>query len=351
MVMHSLGGGTGSGLGSFTLSRVAEEYPKELKFSTCVLPSENDDVIVSPYNTSLALNVLMESADCILPVDNKALFEIVGRIEDNYSKKKGALGAYKQGSSIMDLDPADPAKGKKSKKSQEYNRENTIVANMLSDLTCSMRYEGTLNIDLNEITMNLVPFPRMKFLMSSLSPLYTLLDPGAIPRGISQMFDDAINKNYQMLSVSQKATTETMYLACGLITRGSVGISDLNANVEKIKRKIRMPYWNTEGFKIGLCSQPSLTQDYSLLFLSNNSSVGEIIGRIKNKFMGLYQKKTFLHHFTKVGVEESYFEHVRENIEELMQNYEQCESWAQPPASTEGESGDEDDGVFKYHIY
>lgn len=43
---------------------------------------------------------------------------------------------------------------------------------MLSHLTCSMRFEGQLNIDLNEITTNLVPYPKMKFLISSLSPLY-----------------------------------------------------------------------------------------------------------------------------------------------------------------------------------
>lgn len=39
-----------------------------------------------------------------------------------------------------------------------------------------MRFEGSLNVDLNEITMNLVPFPRMHYLVSSLSPL-ALLKP------------------------------------------------------------------------------------------------------------------------------------------------------------------------------
>ncbi len=29
----------------------------------------------------LALNVLIEHADCVLPVDNQALFDIVGRID------------------------------------------------------------------------------------------------------------------------------------------------------------------------------------------------------------------------------------------------------------------------------
>jgi hypothetical protein len=37
-----------------------------------------------------------------------------------------------------------------------------------------MRFEGSLNVDLNEITMNLVPFPRMHYLISSLSPFAVL---------------------------------------------------------------------------------------------------------------------------------------------------------------------------------
>ena len=48
---------------------------------------------------------------------------------------------------------------------------NSIVAHLLSNLTSSMRFSGKLNVDLNEITMNLVPFPKLHFLMSSMSPL------------------------------------------------------------------------------------------------------------------------------------------------------------------------------------
>ncbi len=45
-----------------------------------------------------------------------------------------------------------------------------------------MRFEGVLNVDLNEITMNLVPYPRLHFLMSSLAPLYSLTDAKMQPR-------------------------------------------------------------------------------------------------------------------------------------------------------------------------
>ncbi len=61
---------------------------------------------------------------------------------------------------------------------KHYERENSIVAHVINNLTCSMRFEGDLNVDLNEITMNMVPFPRMHFLLSSIAPLYSMLQPG-----------------------------------------------------------------------------------------------------------------------------------------------------------------------------
>ena len=50
-------------------------------------------------------------------------------------------------------------------------------------------------IDMNEITMNLVPFPKLHFLQSSLSPLYNLINPKILPRNIDQSFADAFNRD------------------------------------------------------------------------------------------------------------------------------------------------------------
>ena len=53
---------------------------------------------------------------------------------------------------------------------------------LLSVYFRASRFEGSLNVDLNEITMNLVPFPRLHYLVSSLSPLCTSLDLHLPPR-------------------------------------------------------------------------------------------------------------------------------------------------------------------------
>ena len=42
-LLHSMGGGTGSGLGSYVLEALADEYPRTIRFATAVFPSESDD--------------------------------------------------------------------------------------------------------------------------------------------------------------------------------------------------------------------------------------------------------------------------------------------------------------------
>ncbi len=41
------------------------------RFVTAVYPSAEDDVITSPYNSTLAMRELTENADCVLPVENQ----------------------------------------------------------------------------------------------------------------------------------------------------------------------------------------------------------------------------------------------------------------------------------------
>ena len=80
---QSLGGGTGSGLGSYIVEALKDEYPEIYRFVSCVVPSEadSDDVIVSPYNAVLASRTLREDASCVLPVGNDALMNICANIK------------------------------------------------------------------------------------------------------------------------------------------------------------------------------------------------------------------------------------------------------------------------------
>ncbi|CAG2252241.1 TUBE [Mytilus edulis] len=95
----------------------------------------------------------------------------------------------------------------------------------------SARFEGSLNVDLNEITMNLVPFPKLHYLVASQSPLYTSADVHLPPRKLDQMFSDAFSRDHQLLRADPK---HSLYLACALMVRGNVEISDVRRNIERI---------------------------------------------------------------------------------------------------------------------
>lgn len=79
-MMHSIGGGTGSGMGSLLIEKLREEYPDQIAFNFSIFPGStnggNSDVVTEPYNSVLALNTLIENSQMIFPVENSALFRI-----------------------------------------------------------------------------------------------------------------------------------------------------------------------------------------------------------------------------------------------------------------------------------
>lgn len=221
----------GSGLGSYIMGLLEDQYPDVYRFTCAIFPSEDDDVVTSPYNSVLALNELTEYADCVLPIENEALMDLCAKIQRApaaSAQLDGPTTRVVDGSRLSD--PIDlkalehlykagktpPTSTKTSKKRERlppssaaasiggtrdadrstsaFGEMNNIVARLLTNLTSSMRFEGSLNVDLNEITTNLVPFPKLHFLLSSMSPMFATVDPRQQPRRLNQMFSDAFQK-------------------------------------------------------------------------------------------------------------------------------------------------------------
>ncbi len=332
MLMHSIGGGTGSGLGSYILKQLGDSFPELYKFTVSVFPSKDDDVITSPYNSVLSLNQLIQHADCVLPIDNQSLIEICTRVENETQKEnksifnKNSLSKNLINKNILTTNNSSSSKNSNNNLNSNpkpYDKMNSIIAHLLCNLTCSMRFEGTLNVDINDITMNLVPYPRMHFILSSISPLYHVLDSKLEPRKSDQIFSDVFDKDYQLISIDETNKLKGTYLACALIARGNLAVSDIMYNIEKQKKGLKMISWNYEGFKIGLCDQPPVNMKYGLLNLSNNTSIGNCFESLRERFMSLYKRKAHLHHYTKYMNEtsEGDFDLAKENVEGLIEAY------------------------------
>merc|ERR1712027_150256 len=109
--------------------------------------SENvQGCIVEPYNGLLSTHWLLDHTDVSLVLDNEALYEIC--------QKK--------------LDIKRPS----------YTNLNNIICKVVSSMTAALRFDGELNVDLNEFQTNLVPFPRLHFMTTSLAPVISKTKTG-----------------------------------------------------------------------------------------------------------------------------------------------------------------------------
>ena len=77
---HSLGGGTGSGMGTLLISKIKEDYPDKINNTFSVVPSPKvSDTVVEPYNATLSVHQLVENTDETFCIDNEALHDICFR--------------------------------------------------------------------------------------------------------------------------------------------------------------------------------------------------------------------------------------------------------------------------------
>ena len=323
---------------------LADEYPKICRFSTCVYPSEDNDVVTSPYNVMLAMRELIEHADCVFPLDNSALFafaqrESVGRPRPSNEEVHAAA-----------------AKGKGSK-DRGFDAINNVAARMLCHLTSSSRFSGEMNVDLNEIYTNLVPFPRLHFLVTALSiQQQRRADKGSQQVSASQRtnsmthgssksatgagaavvggggrhgaraalqraFGDVLSERGQIAAAlptanishamncvsssplqQQVGVHSHITLSSAFLARGkadSLPLTDFLDCVTTAQRSLNWPTWNRNACKIGMCSTPSPGEDMSVLAVYNSTAFGTVLAREMKGFQRLFRKKAMLHHYTE----------------------------------------------------
>eukprot|EP01084_Bolivina_argentea_P219580 372397_1 len=140
VINNAVGGGTGSGLGALVLERVAVDYRKKSKLGFHMFPFNNmySTAQTEAYNALLSVHWLLDHTEVSQIFDNRKLYDICNR----------------------KLHVAVPT----------YHDLNCIISKVISSSTASLRFEGELNVDLNELQCN-VTFPRLHFMVPSLAPL------------------------------------------------------------------------------------------------------------------------------------------------------------------------------------
>jgi len=294
---HSFGGGTGSGFGTLMLERLSEEFAKKAKLEFAVYPGpQNSTSVVEPYNTVLATNGTLEHADCTFMVDNAAIYDMCRR----------------------NLDIARPS----------YENLNRMIAQVVSSVTASLRFDGSLNVDLNEFQTNLVPYPRVHFPLVTYAPVVSANKAHHESNSVAEITNACFEPSNQMVKCD---LSKGKYMASCLLYRGDVVNKDVQQAVANVKSKktVHMVDWCPTGFKIGICYEPPhyvpggdmAKVDRAVCMLSNTTSITDAWFRIHQKYDLMFSKRAFVHWYVGEGMEEGEFDTARENLTSLEHDY------------------------------
>ncbi|KAF9283621.1 Tubulin alpha-3C/D chain [Mortierella alpina] len=302
LVFHSFGGGTGSGFGALLLERLSVDYGKKSKLEFAVYPApEMATSVVEPYNSILTTHTTLEHTDCAFMVDNEAIYDICRK----------------------NLDVARPS----------YTHLNRMIAQVVSSITASLRFVGSLNVDLTEFQTNLVPYPRIHFPLVTYAPILSAKKAFHEQLNVQEITSACFETTNQMVKCDPK---NGKYMACCLLYRGDVIPKDVTAAIANIKTKrtIQFVDWCPTGFKVGINDQaPSVIPggevakvQRAVCMLSNTTAIADAWSRLDHKFDLMYAKRAFVHWYVGEGMEEGEFSEAREDLAALEKDYEEVAS-------------------------
>jgi tubulin beta len=307
-ICHSLGGGTGSGMGTLLLSKVREEFPDRMMCTFSVVPSPKvSDTVVEPYNATLSVHQLVENADEVNVIDNEALYEIC----------------------FKTLKLTTPS----------YGDLNHLVSSVMSGITCCLRFPGQLNSDLRKLAVNLIPFPRLHFFLVGFAPLTSKSSEGfrqvSVPELTQQMFD---TKNMMAACDPRHGR----YLTASAMFRGKVSTKEIDEQMQNVKNKNSSYFveWIPHNIKSSVCDIPPKGLKMAVTFVGNSTAIQELFKRVNDQFTAMFKRKAFLHWYTGEGMDEMEFTEAESNMHDLISEYQQYQE-----AGVEEEGGAEEEAA------
>jgi len=264
ILIHSLAGGTGSGLGSLLHQMLREEYPMNYILSCVITPHASGESPLQNYNTTLCLSSIHDNTDSILLFNND---EVLQKLQPRKHEPK----------SDMSLPVS-------------VEHCNRYIARCLADLILptdsvsgnSSRCAG-FGLEAWELVRSVAPMPATKFIHAS------------------HMFcsSENVEKNAVSVATHRHGDGQCMNIAGLFVVRGNAP----SFPVDNLIKRLKFVSWNPFPVDLWSAKVNALGPGklVSLAAATNCSAVVPFLERTTMKGRIMFDAKAYLHWYTKHG--------------------------------------------------
>jgi tubulin beta len=170
----------------------------------------------------------------------------------------------------------------------------------MSNSTASLRFPGIQNnADIRKLSTNLVPFPRLHFLMQGQAPLMsrknTIFEKLDVQGVANQMFDTR-----SMLSDAGDISMHGKILTASCLFRGkNLSAFEVESTIAKFKNKKDSSFveWIPDNMMNSICKVPAAASpgDISGTFLCNSTIINQSFDHLLDNFDKMLRAKAYVH--------------------------------------------------------
>jgi tubulin beta len=200
------------------------------------------DCVVEPYNCTLSMTSLLENVDLCIVFDNEALYDICFRT----------------------IKLSNPT----------YGDLNHLIYSAMSAITSRLRFPAQIYPCLRELAYNMVPLPRMHFLMVGFAPL---VSRESIQKRELNMAELAqlFSKRNTLCDVNP---SHARYFAASAFFRGSIPTNEIEEAMLTMSSDRHLPFveWMPPNINFSICDTPISGFETAAASIANSTAVSHM---------------------------------------------------------------------------
>ncbi|CAD8106661.1 unnamed protein product [Paramecium sonneborni] len=297
-IFASIIGGTGSGLSAILSQKLEEEYSTAITQCNLLVPSikQDDLCVVSPYNSTLSFNILMDSAQQLIFYDNQGLKQNLNRLGIQFN----------------------------------YDDANLLVSQTICCNSSPFRNPGDVNSSLRKLSTNLIPFPELKLLTCSLTNnQFSDYYKEYLKMDEYQVFKELMSTDHNQTSINY---TQGIFLTAALSLRGNISNKEIDLQKSLFEHFIDNSYYRRGSFAkkvkqfnmffTNICKKTLSNYEFMGSSIINSSSIIESLKSLDEKFNKMQIRKSYMYKYTQEGIEEEEFNEAQTRLRDIYHFYE-----------------------------